>query len=1245
MEFDIFSIGDSEFLEQVLIALAMLTNVADFTDMVAVGLLIGVFSTMLSAISKGGKEFDIHHVFLGYIIYATMFVPTASVNIEDTYTGDIRRVDNVPIGPAAAGGIISLVGYKITQLFEVAYNPVIPRVTQTQFAESLQLLSSIRTKSTDGSLWKALNADAGGQAVDLRKSWFNYIKDCTLKKIDLAVMTEDDLINTPFIQSLQFNSLLFGTQIWVAPGEVIGRQVTCQQGWEDLYNATNIGDQTTRAFDAVLSLNPGGLMGSPNSRDKTNDALAALLSGATDAQTYMKIAVLEPIVLQAADKKMNQLQDVSGSIMINQAIQQRNTTWAAEQTLFMTIVRPMLAFFEAFTYSVAPVMAFIIVLGAKGIQLAGKYFTTLLWIQLWMPILAIVNLYIYTAATRSLSTYSSLEGHNWDSFYALQATSDITQHWLATGGLLAASTPAIALMLVYGSSVTATHLAGRLKNDRFVDSDTQTPDIVRNGPLLNSSAAYQADMYSGAVRSGLPDFQMALGSQFSQQAQSLNSEAIGYANQMTAGLRGDLVNGSSTGVDKARAAELANATQTLSGKDRSLLDQTTTQIANTYGSEFASSNAVQAIAALQASGAISTPAALQMLKGELSASGQSMNLNSTTEAEKRQQLTSALDSIGATTQDRQSFARSLGASLTESTRYSDSSSWQKTGTLAAAKQLSATASTADQYAEMAARSQQLGISSSIEGAKAAAQVASNPEAFQSLENTFSTLSKVNPGLLQAYNHALQRTTGAFGSETQHKAWSMLKSMSTSNSYASGIHGRETVDRDNERQGMQAVMEAVSSSVGAITPGEGVSPTAPFRNQGVSQKEGIEDSPFNTGQNKALLAQAMPLIPAGPSQLKQPNELKVTPTTASSAVDGAHGSNLNRVGEQDELNSADQQRKEKAATSNFVDSQLMGAVSDYNTRHRNGDGPTPPKLSYLLGSAENAKEFAGTNLARFAEMAKHGAFAASEAMDNRMGNLKSMSPTDVKKYEADLANRYENTEAMSKVAEYASRTNDTIIGALHSLASNDKPAGMSLQAYGDYLTSAYALAKSEGENAAGGISHQLLDAFYNTKIQEANSAGLHGSAARLYASSFSTGMEDLGNQVGAINTFGAVGAMTSAGLAALNMSDSTPSDRFTNALNAYKLDWVPANTDENGYAYEMVNGQKQFVHDENGDNLRHFETFTNESGQKQVRLLNPELEEFTNNAAEEIREKSQLGMDSDRSLTRLAGIEKLKSRDQ
>ena len=545
MEFTIYSIGDSLFLEQILIALAMIAGVPDFADMIKIGLLLGVFSAVVSAIAKGGREIEFQHVLLGYIIYATMFIPTARVLIEDTYSGAVRVVDNVPMGAAAAGGIISLVGYKVTELFEVAYGPVIPKVTETQFAESLKVLNDMRKKSTDPAIWQGINVDNGGGSVDVRRSYANYVKDCTLKKIDLGVMSVDELFKSNYQVALGFNSQLFTTQLYTQPGNPAGISRTCADGWGDLQALSFNGGELSDALIATLGFDLNQLAAGETMQGKITTASDALLNSAITSNNYIRIAVLEPILANAASGKYNDLNDTAGATMINQAIQQRNTEWAAEQTLFMTIVRPMLAFFEAFIYAIAPIMAFVIVLGAKGIQLAGKYFSMLIWIQLWMPLLAIVNLYIHTAARSKFEAYTAVATHNWDSFYAIDAISDVSQHWVATGGLLAASTPAIALMLIYGSAVTATHLAGRLKGSDHIDENIQSPSAVSSQPMHQIASQYSGNMTSGLIQTGAESSigTASIGATFSNATQSshglVNSESDQFSSALSQSFRAD----------------------------------------------------------------------------------------------------------------------------------------------------------------------------------------------------------------------------------------------------------------------------------------------------------------------------------------------------------------------------------------------------------------------------------------------------------------------------------------------------------------------------------------------------------------------------------------------------------------------------------------------------------------------------------------------------------------------------------
>jgi conjugal transfer mating pair stabilization protein TraG len=51
--------------------------------------------------------------------------------------------------------------------------------------------------------------------------------------------------------------------------------------------------------------------------------------------------------------------------------------------------------------------------------------------------------------------------------------------------MLAASTPAISLMLIYGSAITATHLASRFQGGDFVDEKITSPDVLRPALAMN----------------------------------------------------------------------------------------------------------------------------------------------------------------------------------------------------------------------------------------------------------------------------------------------------------------------------------------------------------------------------------------------------------------------------------------------------------------------------------------------------------------------------------------------------------------------------------------------------------------------------------------------------------------------------------------------------------------------------------------------------------------------------------------
>ncbi len=100
------------------------------------------------------------------------------------------------------------------------------------------------------------------------------------------------------------------------------------------------------------------------------------------------------------------MNDPYAQIMLTQAESQRNTQYAAEQSLFVKSIQPLMTLVEGFAYAITPIAAFVMVLGSKGLLLVGKYLQMLIWVQLWLPIMSVINLFIYIMGQQALAKYT-----------------------------------------------------------------------------------------------------------------------------------------------------------------------------------------------------------------------------------------------------------------------------------------------------------------------------------------------------------------------------------------------------------------------------------------------------------------------------------------------------------------------------------------------------------------------------------------------------------------------------------------------------------------------------------------------------------------------------------------------------------------------------------------------------------------------------------------------------------------------
>ena len=131
----------------------------------------------------------------------------------------------------------------------------------------------------------------------MRRSWNNYIRECTLTKVDLNLMSLDELMNRSTDSALRFNSQLYGTRLYLSTANPDGADYTCTDGWVAISTATaNLSSPVV--VDALNSLLGIDTSTGDNALTKLTDSLQAMGATTTSSIDYLKAAVLEPSIMK-----------------------------------------------------------------------------------------------------------------------------------------------------------------------------------------------------------------------------------------------------------------------------------------------------------------------------------------------------------------------------------------------------------------------------------------------------------------------------------------------------------------------------------------------------------------------------------------------------------------------------------------------------------------------------------------------------------------------------------------------------------------------------------------------------------------------------------------------------------------------------------------------------------------------------------------------------------------------------------
>jgi hypothetical protein len=509
MAYEILSIGDAEMLYSAFQGAAMIFGNNNLNKLINAGFILGFL--LISFRYLTNQEFPLRHGLIGIVVYSTMFTPKEAVIIEDVYTGEVRTVDSVPLGLAVPMSVISTMGVKMTDMFETAFStPSEASLLQNGYLDSLNTLIKLRNIGT-GTFGSSSLIDG-----DVGKSINAYVEHCVMFDLDIASgtheVTKELLEKSTDLWEAMKTSFINIDVMLTLPSAPNGEQKNCKDAYAAISNYLSNDD-----FIDAMDRHVAGMLGikdpSVKAVDRIASASTALGDRLGDSQTFMRNALMASY-LKEGDK----------AFIHRQGKEQLNLQWAGEQSMFNEIAKPLMAFVEMFTVATSPIVAFLCTLGPIGLTMIIRYVQMMLWIALWGPVMSICNLYISIVTTRALEIAADNAESNGSGLAAMVMHDQLygsLETWLSAGGMLAASVPALSLMLVYGGSVAATNLAGKMTSgaSSSVNPDNlQKPMDVAAWGSMGSMTEMSPNV--GAKLSGMADTNFSASSTYSRASQS-----------------------------------------------------------------------------------------------------------------------------------------------------------------------------------------------------------------------------------------------------------------------------------------------------------------------------------------------------------------------------------------------------------------------------------------------------------------------------------------------------------------------------------------------------------------------------------------------------------------------------------------------------------------------------------------------------------------------------------------------------
>ena len=500
--FEIYAYGNVDTLNGVFNAIAAIMGGADYFGLIRTVAITGVLVAAFAGLFTPGRFHGWGWLFGFLFLYYGMFVPKVDVAIVDKLGSQPPTlISNVPIGVAFFGHYTSKVGDVMTRFFETAFQ-VIPSPTA-------QLPSEL-TYQKNGVMFgnRLIQASRKANIADpqLRTDLISYIYNCTIYDLQDGTINPGTFGQSPDIWSLMGtpNPARFST--FGNPVQVD----TCPNVYTYLSNRlpTEVANaKSILAFQMNPSMDPTNAQSAINAQleqayYKAKIATAAqgaadllrqniMINLVQDTSSIVGQKINDPAAVMLATARANATASINSSYMTMGKI--------AEQAL--PLIRNVI---EAIIYAVFPFVFLLFLLAhGKGLGLAVKSFAmSLVWIQLWPPLYAILNYVATLASAKNLEAAARMGTAT--TGLALETASSIYNGAVsdqAVAGYMVISIPIIATAIIKGGEVAFAAVTGAssiqsaassegsqsskgLVSQGMVSTDQYTIDSTFKSPLM-----------------------------------------------------------------------------------------------------------------------------------------------------------------------------------------------------------------------------------------------------------------------------------------------------------------------------------------------------------------------------------------------------------------------------------------------------------------------------------------------------------------------------------------------------------------------------------------------------------------------------------------------------------------------------------------------------------------------------------------------------------------------------------------